>query len=172
MNAAGLTATVLLAAWPAVVASQAAPPPPIPDQHGRERSLADQAGYPVVALVVTVGRLRHIRGWEVDLRRRFGELRFVRAAHVPEQQGTTRESVAKALRGRVPDDVPVMIDMHGAWASAYGLDPREVNLLLFDRSGNHVWSFRGRRDGRSVARVAAEIESRLGLAPARAEGEP
>lgn len=172
MNAVGLTATVALAAWPAVAASQTAPPPPIPDQHGREHSLADQAGQPVVALVVTVGRLRHIRGWEVDLRRRFSDLRFVRAAHVPQEQGTTRESVAKALRGRVPDDVPVMIDMHGAWASAYGLDPREVNVLLFDRSGNRVWSFRGRRDGRSVARVAAEIESRLGLAPAQAEGEP
>jgi hypothetical protein len=165
MAAAGLTATALLGL------GLAQAPPPIPDQHGRLHGLADHQGRPVAALVVTVGRLRHIRGWEVELGRRFPELRFLRAAHVPPRPGTSRESVAKALRGRVPDEVPVMIDMEGAWAAAYGLDPGDVNVLLFDRGGARVFSYRGRRDERSLARVGVEIEGRLGLVPAAVPGK-
>ncbi len=139
----------------------AASPPPLRDQQGALRSLADLRGRPVVALVVGVARLRRIRGYEEDLRKRVDGVAFLRIADVPREPPSSWERVARALRGRVPDEAPVLIDLQGAWAHAFELDAREVNLLVFDGEGNLRASRHGRREPALIDAVIRDLEPLL-----------
>jgi hypothetical protein len=81
----------------------------------------------------------------------------------------TREQVAGKLRERVPVQVPIGIDLARTWATTYGLDTTEVNLLLFDARGDLATRFRGRRSKPLVDEVVAAVER---LARATAEAQP
>ncbi len=59
----------------------------------------------------------------------------MRVADVPRTSPTDYERVAEKLRKRLPPDVPVGIDLEGAWADALGLDTSVPNVLVFDSSG-------------------------------------
>jgi hypothetical protein len=138
----------------------AVPPPPLVDQFGREDSLESRRGTTVVALVVTAKRLRSIKGWELELHERLPEVSFLRVVDVPEEPKVTRERVAAKLRERVPQQVPIGIDMQRGWAAAYGLDTAEVNVLVFGPEGALVARFRGRKSKPLVEQVVAAVEKR------------
>jgi hypothetical protein len=129
-------------------------PAPVRDQFGRLDSVAAHRGKAVVALVVTARRLRALKGWELDLRRRFEDLRFLRVVDVPEEPPVAYEDVARKLRDRVPQEVSVLIDLGRTWAAAYGLDTQEVNVLLFDEAGRLATRFRVPRNEASLAVVS------------------
>lgn len=141
------------------------------DQHGIARSLADERGHPTVALVVTARRLRSIKGWEVELRRRVPGLHFVRVCDVPAMPTTTWERVAAGLRGRVPDEVPVMVDVERAWARAFALDTEDVNALVFDAHGSLVARVRGPRSEEVLRQVTDAATPLLRGRGATARGE-
>jgi hypothetical protein len=105
-------------------------------------------------MVVTARRLRSLKGWEVDLRRRFEGLSFLRVVEVPAEPPVAFEDVARKLRDRVPREVPVLVDLERSWTAAYGLDADEVNLLIFDAGGRLVSRFRVERNAASLAVVA------------------
>jgi hypothetical protein len=132
---------------------RAAAPAPLRDQFGRLDSLAAHRGAPLVAMVVTARRLRALKGWEVDLRRRFEGLTFLRVVEVPPRPPVSFDDVARKLRDRVPREVPILVDLEGKWAAAYGLDTDEVNLLIFDAAGRLVSRFRVARNASSLAVV-------------------
>jgi hypothetical protein len=161
-----LLACLLLAVSPTRASEAQGPapgPPALEDQFGKPDSLAAHHGRPVVVLVVNAERVVELKGWEADLRRRFSDLDFIRVVEIPQKPGVRPEGVVRKLRGRLPSDVPTLIDMDSVWSSAYGLEARQVNILLFDREGRQVVRFEGRRERALVERVAAELEARLGL---------
>ena len=114
------------------------------DQYGDEDSLAAHRGHIVVVMVVTAKRLRNIKPWEADLRKQVDGVEYLRITDVPEEPPGDVEQVAEKLRERVPDDVPVLIDMERRWATTLGLDTDRPNLLLIDARGRLVATFRGR----------------------------
>ncbi len=138
----------------------AVPPPPLVDQFGREDSLELHRGKTVVALVVTAKRLRSIKGWELELHERLPDVGFLRVVDVPEEPKVTRERVAAKLRERVPQQVPIGIDLARSWAAAYGLDTSEVNVLVFGPEGELAARFRGRKSKPLVEQVVAAVERR------------
>jgi hypothetical protein len=145
-------AVLLLAGTPPLAEAVATP---LKDQYGRIDRLASHRGRPVVVMVVTAARLRSLKGWEIELRRRVGEgVGFLRVMDVPERPRVSHEDVARRLRERVPREVAVLIDLQRVWARAFRLDAREVNLLVFDGEGRLRQSFFGRRTPELVARVA------------------
>jgi hypothetical protein len=133
----------------------------LPDQNGNRDSLVAHRGKVVVAMVVTARRLRNLKGWERDLRSRFEEVDFVRVADVPADPPVTYRDVADKLATRVPDEVPVLIDLDRRWSSALGLDTGRPNILLIDPDGHLVASYRGRPEPELVDEVAGRIEELL-----------
>lgn len=115
----------------------------IPDQYDQPHSLAELRGQVVVAMVVTAKRLRNIKPWERELRERFDGIAFLRVADVPDDSRATYASVAARLAERVPEGVSVLIDMDRVWATELDLDTGRPNLLIVDRNGQLVTTFRG-----------------------------
>jgi len=130
---------------------------PLRDQRGATHRFVEQRGAPVVVLVVTARRLRQAKEWEVQLRRAHAELPFVRVGDVPAAPKTTYDKVASRLRGRVPEDVAVLIDVERSWARAFELDTEEVNALVFDRELRLVARVRGPRTTAKVAELSKAI---------------
>jgi hypothetical protein len=144
---------------PSCSRSLAVPPPaPLRDQLGRADGLERHRGETVVALVVTAKRLRALRGWQLELEKRLAGVSYLRVADIPADPRVDHERVAARLRERVPDQVPIGIDLARSWATTYGLDTAEVNLLVFDASGELAARFRGRRSEALVDQVAAAVE--------------
>lgn len=153
----------VLAAATAFASGPVPGPPALEDQNGKPDSLAAHHGRPVVLLAIDADHLRELKGWEADIRARFEGLDFIRVVDIPQKPGTRPEGVVRKLRDKMLTDVPVLIDMDGVWASAYGLDTQEMNAVLFDRDGRQVARVNGKRDPALVERLAAEIESQLGV---------
>lgn len=105
------------------------------DQFGEARSLAQHLGEVQLAIVVTAKRLRRLKPWEREIRERYPELALLRVADVPRTSPTEFPRVAEKLRKRLPDDVAVLIDLEGNWASYFDLDVSVPNVLIFDREG-------------------------------------
>jgi hypothetical protein len=136
-----------------------APPPlALRDQLGRSDGLERHRGTTVVAMVVTAKRLRSLRGFQLDLDKRLAGVSYLRVADIPEKPAVDYERVAAKLRERVPDEVPIGIDLLRTWAATYGLDTEEVNLLVFDPRGELAAHFRGRRSKALVEQVAAAVQ--------------
>jgi hypothetical protein len=135
----------------------AATPPPLVDQFGREHGLEPSRAATVVALVVTAKQLRSLKGWELELQKRLAGVSFLRIADVPAQPPVTWERVAEKLRERVPSQVPIGIDLARSWATLYGLDTSEVNVLVFAPGGELAARFRGRRSKPLVEQVVAAV---------------
>lgn len=146
-----------------------AAPAPLRDQLGNEDSLERHRGRTVLALVVSAKRLRALKGFELELAKRLPGADFLRVADVPRKPPVSHERVAAKLRERVPSQVPIGIDLEGAWAAHYGLDTAEVNVLVFDARGELAARFRGRRSPELMdAIVAAALrlpEASAGEAP-------
>jgi hypothetical protein len=175
MLAAAIVAAALAAGTPsgAAVSPGDAVRAELRDQHGIPRSLADERGHPTVALVVTARRLRTLKAWEVELRARTPGLHYVRVCDVPPAPPTTWERVAARLRGRVPAEVPVLVDVERVWARAFALDTEEVNALVFDARGSLVARARGPRSDaalRAVTDAAAPLLRARGETARRGEG--
>jgi hypothetical protein len=158
-----LAALLLFSALPAGASGPIAGPPPLHDQNGKQDSLEAHSGRPVVVLAVNGERLRQLKGWEVELRERFDGLDFIRVVDIPQQPGVQPEGVARKLRDKLPQDVSVLIDMDGVWASTYDLERSDMNVVLFDREGRLVARFAGKRDDALVERISREIEAKLGV---------
>ena len=132
----------------------------LPDQLGGSDSVAAHRGQVAVAMVVTARRLRNLKGWQRELQERFDDVDFVLIADVPADPPVTWEQVAKKLAQRVPDEVPVLIDLERRWATELELDTERPNLLLFDREGRLASRFRGRKEEalvEEVGRALAEL---------------
>ena len=165
MIARRLTAALALSSvTPAVPAEQ---PPTVSavelrDQHGRPHTVAEARGEVVVVMVVTASRLRNLRGWQIALQERFDQARYMLIADVPAQPQVTWDRVAEKLVRRVPDEVPVLIDIERRWATELELDTELPNLLVFDRQGRLAERFRGRRDAALLAEVSRALERLTG----------
>lgn len=133
-------------------------PLPLRDQFGRADGLERHRGKTVVALVVTAKQLRALKGWELELQKRLAGVSFLRVADVPEQPPVTWERVAGKLRERVPQQVPIGIDLARSWATTYELDTSEVNVLVFGPDGELAARFRGRRSKPLLDEVVAAVE--------------
>ena len=132
------------------------------DQRGRPDSLRAHRGHVVLVTVVHVKRLRKVRGWEEAIHERLGDrVQYLRIADVPRKPAVSYEDVATKLRDRVPDEVSVLIDLEQRWATSLGLDTDQPNLLVFDRAGRLVSSYRGRPDELLVTYVARDLEELL-----------
>jgi hypothetical protein len=121
------------------------------DQYGRQDSLEAHRGQVVLVTVVHAKRLRKLKSWEKALRERLEDVHFVRIADVPTDPPVTHQEVAEKLRERVPEDVSILID----------LDTSQPNLLIFDRSGRLVSSYRGGKNRFLEAYVSRDLEKLL-----------
>ncbi len=140
------------------------------DQHGRPGGFEPTGGQPSAVLVVSASRLKRLRDWEAGLRRRFEGLRFVRVADVPPARPPARyEDVAGRLREHVPREVSVLIDLDRVWATAFGLDTQQVNLLVFDATGRLAGQLAGPPTPERLAQAVALVAP---LAPAPTPGHP
>jgi hypothetical protein len=148
----------LLAAW-AVSGAAELSELKLLDQHGVEDSLAAHRGHVAVVMVVDARRLRNLKAWEKKLRERYDDLHYVRVADVAEDPPVPYEEVAEKLSRRVPAEVPVLIDVERRWSRALELDTRRPNLLIFDRRGALVASFRGLRSPEPLAEVYQALDS-------------
>jgi hypothetical protein len=128
------------------------------DQYGRADSLAAHRDHIVVAMVVTARRLRNLKGWEKQLRERYDDIHFLRIADVPEEPPVTHEQVAQKLVKRVPEEVPILIDVERRWARELELDTARPNLLLVDRDGRIVTTIRGRPEPALLDELFAAID--------------
>ena len=157
-------ALLFAAAAQAGTSGPIAGPPPLEDQNGKQDSLDAHHGRAVVVLAVSAERPGGLKAWEADLRARFDGLDFLRVVNIPQHPGIRPEDVVRSLRGKLPKDVPVLIDTDGVWASTYDLDTSEMNVVLFDRDGRLVARFRGKREAALLERISQEIEAKLGIA--------
>ncbi len=140
------------------------------DQNGRPGGFEPTGGQPTAVFVVSASRLKRLRDWEAGLRRRFEGLRFVRVADVPPARPPARyEEVAGRLRQHVPREVSVRVDLDRLWATGFGLDSQQVNLLVFDAAGRLAGQLAGSPTPERLARAVALVEP---LAPAPAPGDP
>ena len=111
-----------------------------------------------MVFVVSAARLKRLREWENSLRKRFEGLRFLRVADVPPSRPPARyEDVAGRLRQHVPREVSVLIDVDRVWATGFEIDPREVNLLVFDGQGAFAGQLSGGPTPERLARVVALV---------------
>ena len=116
---------------------------PLEDQFGNHADLTDHAGQVQLAIVVSAKRLRRIKPWEKAIRSEFEAVPVVRVADVPGASSADHADVADKLRRRLPEDVPVLIDLDGVWAGHFDLNVTHPSLLLFDAQGRLVGRYEG-----------------------------
>jgi hypothetical protein len=133
------------------------------DQYGVAHRLADHTDRVVVVMVVTARRLRNLKALEKDLRESYEDVRFLRIADIPEEPPVTREQVARKLVKRVPEEVPILIDIDRQWARELELDTERPNLLLFDSGGRFVAAFRGRADPDLLGEIHEVLDELTGV---------
>jgi hypothetical protein len=133
----------------------------LPDQLGGSGSVAAHRGEVTVAMVVTAARLRNLKAWQRDLQERLEGVTFVLIADVPSDPPVTLERVVSKLGEKVPEEVPVLIDLERLWATELELDTGRPNVLLFDRDGFLVESFRGFAREDIVESAARRLEELL-----------
>jgi hypothetical protein len=133
----------------------------LPDQLGGSGSVATHRGEVTVAMVVTTARLRNLKAWQRDLQERIEGVTFVLIADVPPDPSVTLERVVSKLTEKVPEEVPVLIDLERIWATELGLDTGRPNVLLFDRDGFLVESVRGLAREEVVESAVRRLEELL-----------
>jgi len=159
MNTTRLACLLLSMLLPVVgTAFNGASLPTVIDQFGQPVSLSDSGPGVRVAILVSAKRLRRLRKWETELRRRFPGLDVLRVADVPRDTPTRYEDVAEAFRKRLPEDVGVGIDLAGDWASRLQVDPSVPNILVFASTGNLEAVHSGMFTSALFAQAAADID--------------
>jgi hypothetical protein len=131
------------------------------DQFGDVVGLEDGTSGLQVAIVVSAKRLRRIKPWEQALKGYDGDLPVIRVADVPRTAPTEYETVAETLRKRLPEDVNVLVDLEGLWASRFELDTSVPNVLIFNGSGELLSAHRGMYKRALFEGVEADLQ-RLG----------
>ena len=129
------------------------------DQYGKSSGLEEYAGQPVLVIVASGRKLRHVKGWEEGLRKDYPQLLSLRIADITDTPRPTYEQVAKKLLKRAPEGISIIIDLENLWATEYGLDTDEACLLLFDVNGKVMAQFRGRANSTRLAEVSAALTS-------------
>ncbi len=129
-----LTAAALLVAAGAGMATDTAALT-LRDQFGQTGGLADDVDGLQVAIVVSAKRLRRIKPWEQAIRQIDAEVPVIRVADVPRTPPADYDAVADKLKKRLPEDLPVLIDLDGVWMETFGLDTSVPNILIFDGTG-------------------------------------
>jgi len=163
LRAAGLFAAGSLAAGALVLgATAAAAAAELKDQFGVPDSLAAHGDQVRLVIVVSAKRLRRIRPWEEALWERHPGLPILRVADVPRTAPTSYEDVAAKLRKRLPDDVPVLIDLDGEWAARFDLDVTVPNLLIFAADGSLVAAHAGNYSRSGFTALDADLTPALG----------
>ncbi len=71
----------------------------------------------------------------------------------------TVKQVADKLSKRVPEEISILIDIEGRWASELELDTSRPNLLILDGQGRLVDRFRGRHGPELFEQVCAAIDA-------------
>ena len=132
------------------------------DQHGVADRLADHPDRIVVVMVVTARRLRNLKGIEQDLHERYDDLHYMRIVDIPEDPPVTHEKVAAKLDKRVPEEVPILIDIDRRWATDLELDTGRPNVLIFDREGRFVAAFRGRAEPELLDEIHTALDELTG----------
>jgi len=133
-------------------------PPPLPDQNGSQIDISELRGAPLLVIVVSARKLRHIKGWEEGLRDTHPDLVSARVADVNEEPRPDYEQVSAKLRKRVPEGVSIMIDLQRLWAQEYQLDTAEPCLLLFTADYELIAQFRGRANKERLAEVSGLLD--------------
>jgi predicted GTPase len=129
----------------------------LPDHRGGQDRVANHRGAPVMVMIVDAKRLRLIKDWERDLRERFPDLAIVRIADRPADSDATVAEVQDKYRGRLPEDLVVLIDIDRRWSTALDLDTGRPCLLLLDAEGALVGAWRSRFTERLAAEVRAAV---------------
>ena len=127
------------------------------DQYGGMDGLQTDGDGLQIAIVVSAKRLRRIRPWEEAIRRIDEDVRLIRVADVPRTAPTDFDAVAEKLAKRLPESLLVLIDLDGAWVTAFDLDSSVPNVLIFDGSGTLL----ARHSGMYKARLFAPLEADL-----------
>jgi hypothetical protein len=129
------------------------------DQFGSPGGLNGEGATLQVAIVVSAKRLRRIKPWERALRERDPVVPLVRVADVPTTTPTEYDQVAAKLRKRLPEDVRVLVDLEGRWASTFELDTSVPNLLVFDGGGTLLARHQGMYSKALFDAFYADLES-------------
>jgi len=145
------------------------------DQYGRGDSAGAKPDRAQAVFVVSARRLRRLKDWQRALDERLDGVGFLRVADVPPEPGQPPprfEDVAATLRKRVPEDVPVLIDVERRFDRQLDLDTREVNVLLFDASGRLAGRVRGRPTPDGVEQATAQLLKLPGVSRRTAVAPP
>jgi hypothetical protein len=136
------------------------------DQYGRSDPAEAGPGRPHAVFVVSARRLRRLKDWQREIDNRLEGVGFLRVADVPSEPGQPSprfEDVAATLRKRVPEDVPILIDVERRFSRELDLDTREVNVLLFDASGRLAGRVSGRPTPDRVEQATAHLLNLAGV---------
>jgi hypothetical protein len=145
------------------------------DQYDRSDPAGARPGKAHAVFVVSARRLRRLKDWQRALDDRLDGVGFLRVADVPPEPGRQPprfEDVAAMLRKRVPEDVPILIDLERRFDRELDLDTREVNVLLFDASGHLAGRVRGRPTPDSVEQATAHLLKLPGVSRRTAAAPP
>jgi hypothetical protein len=145
------------------------------DQHGRNDPAAARPGRPHAVFVVSARRLRRLKDWQREIDERLEGVGFLRVADVPSEPGQAPprfEDVAATLRKRVPEDVPILIDVERRFRRELALDTREVSVLLFDASGRLAGRVHGRPTPDRVEQATAHLLELPGVSRRTATASP
>ncbi len=133
------------------------------DQFGETAGLAAGGGDALqIAIVVSAKRLRRIKPWEQAIRRIDKAVPVIRVADIPRTAPTEYEVVAAKLKKRLPEDLPVLIDLAGVWMTAFDLDTSVPNVLIFDASGALLARHSGMYRANRFAALEADLRTLAG----------
>jgi len=127
------------------------------DQFGHSGGLADDAHGLQVAIVVSAKRLRRIKPWEEAIRQIDTGVPVIRVADVPRSPPADYEVVAEKLKKRLPQDLPVLIDLDGIWMQTFDLDTSVPNVLIFDGAGTLLATHAGMYGKDAFDALAADL---------------
>lgn len=128
------------------------------DQFGVPDSLEAHGEQVRLVIVVSAKRLRRLKPWEEALWGEYPNLPILRVADIPRTAPTSYEDVAAKLRKRLPEDVPVLIDLDGVWAERFGLDVSVPNLLIFAPDGTLVATHAGMYSRKRFDALLADLQ--------------
>ena len=135
------------------------------DQFGQTDGLVQDADGLQVAIVVSAKRLRRIKPWEQAIRRIDADVPVIRVADVPRSPPAEYDVVAEKLRKRLPEDLPVLIDLDGIWTETFDLDSDVPNVLIFDGRGGLLARHSGMYKGDQFDALAADLTADSGQSP-------
>ncbi len=124
--------------------AEPASPPVLSDHYGNAYPFEPKANEAVLVIVVDARKLRWLGKWEKKLRASLPALSSYRVTGSLDDPKPDYDSVAKAIRRHVFEEIPIGIDLEDYWANRYSLDIAEPCLLLLNGDQEVVARWRGR----------------------------